>query len=120
LSGLAQTTETLRPFGRKGKGGILSGHGKVTMEEGENMPIKKVNHIAIAVKDIDKGISFYRDILRLPYYGTQIVEAAGCFLPLTGKDDLSKELGTRRFLAVETWKSSWCRGLRTLRLSTGL
>ena len=56
----------------------MSGHGKVTMEEGENMPIKKVNHIAIAVKDIDKGISFYRDILRLPYYGTQIVEAAGC------------------------------------------
>ena len=45
----------------------MSGHGKVTMEEGENMPIKKVNHIAIAVKDIDKGISFYRDILRLPY-----------------------------------------------------
>ena len=42
------------------------------------MPIKKVNHIAIAVKDMDEAIPFYRDILRLPYHGTQIVEAAGC------------------------------------------
>lgn len=28
------------------------------------------------------------------------VEAAGCFLPLTGKDDLSKELGTRHRAAI--------------------
>ena len=76
--GLPKQQGTLRPFGRKGKGGILSGHGKVTMEEGENMPIKKVNHIAIAVKDMDEAISFYRDILRLPYRGTQIVQVAGC------------------------------------------
>ena len=83
----------------------MSGHGKVTMEEGENMPIKKVNHIAIAVKDMDEAIPFYRDILRLPYHGTQIVEAAGC---------------KAAFLSVETWKLSWYRGSRILRLSTDL
>lgn len=54
------------------------------MEEGENMPIKKVNHIAIAVKDMDEAIPFYRDILRLPYHGTQLrggggLQSLACF-----------------------------------------
>lgn len=34
------------------------------------------------------------------------VEAAGCFLPLTGKDDLSKELGTRHRAAIGITETS--------------
>ena len=91
----------------------MSGHGKVTMEEGENMPIKKVNHIAIAVKDIDKGISCYRDILRLPYYGTQIVEAAGCKAAFFGCGDLEIELvqGIEDFAAVNRFIEERGEGL---------
>ena len=42
------------------------------------MPITKVNHIAIAVKDIDAAIPFYQDVLKLPFHGVQLVESAGC------------------------------------------
>lgn len=47
-------------------------------ERVRQMAITKVNHIAIAVKDIEQAVPFYRDVLKLPYHGEQIVESAGC------------------------------------------
>ena len=83
------------------------------MEEGENMPIKKVNHIAIAVKDMDEAISFYRDILRLPYRGTQIVEVAGCKAAFFVCGDLEIELvqGINDFAAVNRFLEKRGEGL---------
>ena len=37
------------------------------------MKIQKIDHIAIAVKDMDVGIAFYRDVLKLPYAGREVV-----------------------------------------------
>ncbi len=36
--------------------------------------IKKVDHIAIAVKDIDEEIKRYRDVMGLKFLGTEVVE----------------------------------------------
>jgi len=36
--------------------------------------IKKIDHIAIAVQDLDAEIKKYRDILRLEFHGTEVVE----------------------------------------------
>lgn len=36
--------------------------------------IKKIDHIAIAVKDLDEEIKKYRDILGLEFHGTEVVE----------------------------------------------
>ena len=36
--------------------------------------IKKINHIAIAVRSLGEHIPFYRDVLNLEYRGTEVVE----------------------------------------------
>jgi len=35
---------------------------------------KKINHIGVAVKDLDKAIEIYRDKLGLEFKGTEVVE----------------------------------------------
>ena len=45
----------------------------------------KINHLAIAVNDLDAALSFYRDALGLPLQGVEAVEREGvrvAFLPL--------------------------------------
>ena len=37
--------------------------------------IKSLDHIGIAVKNIEDHIPYYRDILKLEYLGTKIVES---------------------------------------------
>lgn len=37
------------------------------------MMIKKIDHIAIAVRDLDEEIKRYRDILGLEFHGTEVV-----------------------------------------------
>lgn len=36
--------------------------------------IKKINHIAIAVKDLDSEIERYKNVLGLEFHGTEVVE----------------------------------------------
>ena len=36
--------------------------------------IEKINHVAIAVRSLEEHIPFYRDILKLEYGGTEVVE----------------------------------------------
>ncbi len=36
--------------------------------------IKKIDHIAIAVQDLDEEIKRYRDVLGLDFHGTEVVE----------------------------------------------
>ena len=36
--------------------------------------IEKINHIAVAVRSLEKHIPFYRDVLGLEYRGTEVVE----------------------------------------------
>lgn len=38
------------------------------------MNIQKIDHIAIAVSDLEKSIPLYRDIFKLPYHGVQTLE----------------------------------------------
>ena len=45
----------------------------------------KINHLAIAVSDLDAALSFYRDALGLPLQGVEAVEREGvrvAFLPI--------------------------------------
>ena len=45
----------------------------------------KINHLAIAVTDLDAALSFYRDALGLPLQGVEAVEREGvrvAFLPI--------------------------------------
>ncbi len=54
------------------------------------MMIKKVDHIGIAVKNLDEAIKFYTDILGLECHGTEVVEEQKvkvAFLP-TGDSEL--------------------------------
>lgn len=39
--------------------------------------ISKIDHIGIAVKDIEKALQFYRDVLHLEVENTEMVEAQG-------------------------------------------
>ena len=39
------------------------------------MKIQKIDHVAIAVKDMDAGIAFYRDVLKLPFSGREVVDS---------------------------------------------
>lgn len=36
--------------------------------------IEQINHIAIAVRSLEENIPFYRDVLKLEYRGTEVVE----------------------------------------------
>jgi methylmalonyl-CoA/ethylmalonyl-CoA epimerase len=36
--------------------------------------IEQINHIAIAVRSLEEHIPFYRDVLKLEYRGTEVVE----------------------------------------------
>ncbi len=56
------------------------------------MAITKVNHVAIAVKDIEQAVPFYRDVLKLPYHGEQTVESAGCKVAFFACGDTEIEL----------------------------
>lgn len=49
--------------------------------------MNKVDHIAVAVKDLDEAIKVYRDTLGLELSGREVVEAQGvevAFFPLEG------------------------------------
>lgn len=39
------------------------------------MSIQKVDHIAIAVRDLGAGIHYYRDVLGLPFHGVETIES---------------------------------------------
>lgn len=56
------------------------------------MPITKINHIAIAVTDLDRSIAFHRDVLKLPFHGVQTVESAGCKVAFFACGDTEVEL----------------------------
>lgn len=44
------------------------------VDEEDDMKTLKVDHIGIAVKNLDETIGFYRDILGLELHGTEVVE----------------------------------------------
>ena len=56
--------------------------------------IKKIDHIAIAVKDLDAEIRRYRDVLGLEYLGSEVVESQGVKLAFFRAGDVKIELTT--------------------------
>ncbi len=77
------------------------------------MAIKKINHIAIAVKDLDAGIPYYRDVLKLPFHGIESVESAGCMVAFFGCGETEIELvqGVADFAAVNKHIANHGEGL---------
>jgi methylmalonyl-CoA epimerase len=64
--------------------------------------IKKINHIAIAVWDIDKAIAFHRDILKLDFHGYEELPEIGCAVAFFSCGEVEVELvspiGERAFV----------------------
>ena len=58
------------------------------------MEIKKINHIAIAVRDMEKAIAFHRDVLKLPYEGYEELPEIGCAVAFFSCGDVEVELVT--------------------------
>ena len=58
------------------------------------MQIKKINHIAIAVRDMEKAIVFHRDVLKLPYEGYEELPEIGCAVAFFACGDVEVELVT--------------------------
>ncbi len=56
--------------------------------------ITKINHLAIAVRDMDKAIAFHRDVLKLPYNGREDVPEAGCSVAFFECGEVEVELVT--------------------------
>jgi methylmalonyl-CoA/ethylmalonyl-CoA epimerase len=54
--------------------------------------INKINHIAIAVRSLEEHIPFYRDVLRLEYRGTELVEDQKVRLAVFGVGEVQIEL----------------------------
>jgi methylmalonyl-CoA/ethylmalonyl-CoA epimerase len=54
--------------------------------------INKINHIAIAVRSLEEHIPFYRDVLRLEYRGTEVVEDQKVRLAVFGVGEVQIEL----------------------------
>ena len=58
------------------------------------MKLKKIDHIAIAVKDIEKAIAFHRDVLKLPYEGYEELPEIGCAVAFFSCGEVEVELVT--------------------------
>lgn len=56
------------------------------------MNIKKIDHIAIAVRDLEAGIAFHRDVLGLPLTGREVVDSAGVEVAFFACGDTEVEL----------------------------
>ena len=69
--------------------------------------LKRIDHIAIAVEDIERALTFFRDVLGLELSHTETVPEQGvqvAFLPLGDSDiellePLSPDTGVAKFLA---------------------
>jgi len=69
--------------------------------------IKRVDHLAIVVEDLDRALGFWRDALGLPLAGTEALpeqQAVVAFLPVGGSQielvrPTDDQTGTARFLA---------------------
>jgi methylmalonyl-CoA epimerase len=58
------------------------------------MLLKKIDHIAIAVSDMEKAITFHRDVLKLPYHGYEELPEIGCAVAFFSCGDVEVELVT--------------------------
>ena len=56
--------------------------------------IKKIDHIAIAVKDMEEGIKRYRDVLGLEFHGTEVVPGQKVIVAFFKAGDINIELTT--------------------------
>lgn len=56
--------------------------------------IKKIDHIAIAVKDMEEGIKRYRDVLGLEFHGTEVVPGQKVIVAFFRAGGLNIELTT--------------------------
>jgi len=56
--------------------------------------IRKIDHIAIAVRDMEKAIAFHRDILKLPFHGYEELQEIGCAVAFFSCGDVEVELVT--------------------------
>ena len=54
--------------------------------------IQKINHIGIAVSSLEAHIPFYRDVLKLPYKGTETVDDQKVRLAVFGVGEVNVEL----------------------------
>ena len=54
--------------------------------------IEKIDHIAIAVRNLEQHIPFYRDVLQLPLEGTEVVEDQKVRLAVFRVGEVSIEL----------------------------
>ena len=76
----------------------------------------RINHLAIAVPDIDAALSFYRDALGLPLQGIDVVEREGvkvAFLPL-GESHIELVEPIRNDTGIAKWMSKHGQGLHHL------
>ncbi len=56
--------------------------------------IRKIDHIAIAVRDMEKAIAFHRDILKLPFEGYEELPEIGCAVAFFSCGEVEVELVT--------------------------
>ena len=102
--------------------------------------IKKIDHIAIAVKNLDEEITRYRDVLGLEFLGTEVVaeqkvtvaffKVGDVFIellePLSDPTPRSAPSSKKKAAACTTWPWKWTTsrppssgwGKRTCRCST--
>ena len=76
----------------------------------------RINHLAIAVPDIDAALSFYRDALGLPLQGIDVVEREGvkvAFLPL-GESHIELVEPIRNDTGIAKWMSKHGQGMHHL------
>ncbi len=58
------------------------------------MKIKKINHIAIAVRNMEQSIAFHRDVLKLHYEGYEELPEIGCAVAFFSCGEVEVELVT--------------------------
>ena len=58
------------------------------------MKLKKIDHIAIAVRNMEKAIAFHRDVLKLPYEGYEELPEIGCAVAFFSCGEVEVELVT--------------------------
>jgi methylmalonyl-CoA/ethylmalonyl-CoA epimerase len=76
----------------------------------------KINHLAIAVPDIEAALSFYRDALGLALQGIEVVEREGvkvAFLPL-GESHIELVEPIRNDTGIAKWMSKHGQGMHHL------
>ena len=76
----------------------------------------RINHLAIAVPNIDAALSFYRDALGLELQGVDVVEREGvktAFLPI-GESHIELVEPTRSDTGIAKWMSKHGQGMHHL------